>query len=277
MPRILQREVLTLEDVWDELVYSEARLRHDENAKDLTADISKLCDKVLEVRLGQLNAWKAETFAQAGIFGANFMLDAFTVKFERSVRRSLEDAEVKEPTKDPRYTTYFPEAISRTIGRALNSQLEVTKPMLVHLRMEKTPEVSAHLPTMEALYSQGAAAIDEQQRAEAARRNHRTNEIVAIFEEANSLRKSIYGTLTTREAERRQPSGWADSFFRKQSRATDDPLELKQDAILLVLKARGVSLSKENQKKIFEATDAAVLDRWLSLVGTVASEAELFA
>ena len=100
---------------------------------------------------------------------------------------------------------------------------------------------------------------------------------MAIFEEINSLRKSLYGVLTSREVEKKQAAGWADSFFRKQSRVVDDPSELKQDAIILMLKARGISLSKESQKKIFEASEAATLDRWLSLVGTITSEAELFA
>jgi hypothetical protein len=43
-----------------------------------------------------------------------------------------------------------------------------------------------------------------------------------------------------------------------------------------MLKARGVALSKDNQKKIGEQYEDEVLNRWISKSVTVANEAELF-
>jgi hypothetical protein len=246
-------------------------------AKDLASPISKLCDKVLNVRLGQLNAWKGESFAQAGVFGVNFLLDDFTPKLERSVRRGLEDAGVKAPYQDARYKAYFPESLSLIIGKALRSQLAVTRPMLAQLRAEKTESVAAHLPMLESLVKQGTTMLELQQTAEAERRNHRNHEIKPLFEEINKARKVLYGTLTTREAERGLPAGWALSFFRKVSRTEDDPAEQLQDALFLILKARGLTLSKEGQKKISEQYEQEVLQRWIGKAVTVTTEAELFA
>ncbi|AUX31168.1 uncharacterized protein SOCE836_032950 [Sorangium cellulosum] len=65
-------------------------------------------------------------------------------------------------------------------------------------------------------------------------------------------------------------------FFEKRGRA-EGKIEGKQEALLAVLDARGLSLTAEERAHIKACTVPAELDRWIARAATAASMSEVFA
>jgi hypothetical protein len=276
MPRYLRYEVLSLDSLWDELVYTEALCLNDQDAEDLAETFSALVKRVMQARQNQLLSWRSETVAQAQISLRNYQLDRLTTRFSQIFVRLLEDAAVKDPTSDVRYKSYFVEPLSRLIGRGLETQLPKCKDWPTRLAKEPEQALQEFAPLFEGALRLGQAALDALVEASGARKTQRVQEIVALFEDTNNQRKLMANQLSTREIERKLGSNWSENFFRKEVSSESDPSDLKQRAILSMLSARGISISKEERAKVVGVEDPVTLDRWCARVGVVAATAELF-
>jgi hypothetical protein len=264
-PRKLDHETEKVEDAWDELVYSEALLLHDEDAKDLVGPITELIGRAEQVRLGQLNCWRAETQADASVGGRNYMLDFQTKRFERVLRRDLEDRGLENVLERPEYKAYFSISLGRVLEMALESQIRFMEPWLTYLVRESTPAVREFINIFEDQFSLGRSALKSRVDAEAATRNHRVTEIAKLFEDANTERKILAGKLTIRAAEKKLPDNWPSNFFRRAKRYTKPgPEQLRREAILAVLAAREVTPTDEGKQRIMKERDLNILEYWMS-------------
>lgn len=276
-PRKLDHEAEKVEDLWDELVYTEALLLHDEDAKDLAESITRLITRAEDVRLGQLNCWRAETQADAEVGSRNYRLDFQTKRFERSLRRDLEDRGFENVTERPEYKTYFSISLSRVLDLALESQIKFMEPWLSHLEKEASPVLKGFVEIFRAQFTAGKAALEKRVKADAATRNHRVTEIAKLFEDANTERKALSGKLTTRAAEKKLPDQWPASFFRRAKRyAKAGPEQLRREAILSILSAREVTPTEEQRQKIQKEKDLSLLDRWINKAPLITKAEDLF-
>jgi exonuclease VII large subunit len=258
-------------------VFTEALCLADKDTEDLAEAFSTLVKRAMQARQNQLLSWRSETVAQAQISLRNYQLDRLTTRFSQIFVRLLEDAEVKDPTSDIRYKSYFVESLSRLIGRGLETQIPKCKDWPIRLAKEPEKALQEFGPLFESALAEGQSALDSLTRASGERKTQRLQEIVGLFEDANNQRKLTANELSTREIERKLGSNWSENFFRKESSAESDPLDLKQRAILSMLAARGFSISKEERAKVVGAEDLVTIDRWCARVGVVATVAELFA
>jgi hypothetical protein len=267
---------MSLESLWDEIVYTEASMLSDENAADIAAIFTELAERSMKTRSGQLLAWREEIVAQAHISQRNYRLDRLTERLHRVLVRTQEDAGVKETTSSPLYKSYIPEPVSRLVGRGLESQLSKCRDWPTRLARESEPQLKELAPFFEEAIQKGQAALDMMTKASGERKSHRTREIIGLFEDANNQRKLASNQLSTRGIERKLSSDWSDSFFRTEAAIEDDPLESKQRAILQMLSARGVVVSKEERGKILAMSEAPTLERWCAQVGVILEVSEVF-
>jgi hypothetical protein len=276
MPIFLRRETTSVESLREELIFTEALLIYDEVARDLAPGFTALVNKSEQVWLEQRKTWREEAIARALASYRDYKLDHLTTRFHQILVRVLEDAGSREPTQEPRYRLYFPEALSRHLSCGLESQLERSRGWPAALRREPEQALKDFAALFEAELAAGGAALLELRSAQMKQKSYRAKEISALFEEANAERRALWGKLSAREVERRLPRGWAEQFFRKSPRAEEDPVELKQKAVLLTFAARGLELSEEGRKKILGEGSPEALDRWLSRAGVAPSQEELF-
>jgi hypothetical protein len=276
-PKQLRHDVMSLEELWYVILYTEARLIYEENAKEFGLSSTSLVDRAEQVRLGQLKVWRTEIIAQAHVDACNDLLDDLTREFEKHLYRFLEDNGVKEPTKDPRYKSYFPDGLGRTINLGLETQVQKTRYFVSSLRREIDPVLQKFAAQFEETFTKADVALTGLRDAQVDRRTHRTNDIIALFEDSNTARQDVYGKLTSRAAEKKLGRDWAESFFKRGESAADEPRDLKRRAILLTFTARGIELSKENRQRINNEDNETLLDAWLSKAGSVTEQAGLFA
>ena len=200
----------SLDSLWDELVYTEARMLKDPDAKDLVAPITALIKRWEKVDLGQRSAWRAEIVAQAWVDAENENLDE-TVG-------AVSDGLLVVTRKDrnhPRYRRYFKKTASEVIRMGLQSELEVVRSWPQSLKTEPEAALSTLGAELEKNVTEGDAAVEARSAAATHRTDHRLREIVRLIDDANGTRRSLYGQLITRGEEKGRPADWASRFFQK--------------------------------------------------------------
>src|SRR5664279_1383945 len=75
MPERTLPEDSSLDSIWSEVVFTEARLTSDANAKEYAPAFSDLRGRLEQVRSGQIGAWREELVAQATVGAADDALD----------------------------------------------------------------------------------------------------------------------------------------------------------------------------------------------------------
>ena len=206
------RDEESLENVWEELIYTEARRVHDPHAKDLVPVVSKLAARRSQVREGQEAAWRAEVVAQAGVDGADDTLDEIVSRISVTLLHAVGDR------TSPRFTRYFKNAPNIIIRMGLASEIEVVRGWPESLKGEAEKELKILGKDLADAIAVGDAALEERRRAAAARADHRVREIIPLIEDINAARLSLYAELTLRSGKHRLPRDWADRFFRRGAR-----------------------------------------------------------
>lgn len=203
----------SLDNVWEELVFTDARARHDPNAADLAPQIAELIQRTEAVRNGQYAVWRAEIVAQAGVAASDDDLDDLVDE----VDGVLLQAEGRDRTS-ARYRRYFPKAPSSVIRLGLESQLGKTRAWPESLKSEPEPQCKTLGERMDGVVKRGDEALGKRRNAIAATADHRVREIVTLIDDVNNARLAIYGVLLQRAAEKKLPKDWAKRFFRRSHR-----------------------------------------------------------
>lgn len=206
----------SLDSVWEELVYTEARFLGDPLTRDLAPAHDALLKRLETVRVGQRAAWRAEIIAQASVDTQNGFLDRTTTSFGAKLL-----AAVNSKRTSPRWGRYFPDSVSDVVKLALGRQVERVRGWIGSLRGEPEAEIKAFAERFEQHLTDSDAALQSRIDSAAARNDHRVREIVTLIDDVNAARLSALGRLLQRAVKNDLPREWAESFFRRsQRRAT---------------------------------------------------------
>lgn len=209
----------SMDAVWSELVYTEARLLKSRDAEDLRPAIAALLTELDRIRAGQYAVWRAEIVAEAGVAAANDDIDDDVADIDRRLQGAIPGT-AAERRKSPRYKRYFREAPSATIRLGLKSELEKVGTWPASLRTEPEAALQEAGVTLEGHVTVGRTALTERSNAAGATADHRVREIVSLIDDVNGARRSIFGVLVQRAAERGLPADWPHRFFRTSTRGS---------------------------------------------------------
>jgi hypothetical protein len=267
MRQIFENE--SVNNIWDDLVYSHTRLLYDEHTKDLATPFEKLIAKTEDAWKEQRKVWRAETEAQANVDAINFRTDERTLDFAFA----LEGANRKHPQGEQRQKRYFPITAVKVAALALENQLPYTESFANSTPKEAEPELQAFAAGFSRDVTEAKAALSRKQKAADERRDNRVQVISALVEEINNTREATLAELLKRRAPQQKSKDWPESFFRKQKKNTPEEREReqKQQTILGVFTARGLEVSPELEKKINKEAKPETLLRWLTKAASAAT------
>lgn len=250
------------ETIWHYLVYLEARLLNDPNARDLAPKITKLVDTIEHTAQGQRSRWRAEIVAQALVDYANYLLDQQTARFSRVL---LSQDDIALDTNHPRYTRYFTIPLSRVIRMALAPQIKFMRPWINSIKTESVGAVQTFAGIFSDIINQGENALHKQDESVAARKDFRVRDINLLVKQINDSCQEVYGALKARAPSLSLPADWADGFFYtpRNASSSHSPAEHLQSAIYSVFKAHGQEVSEAVDEKIQSESDLVMLQGWL--------------
>jgi hypothetical protein len=206
------RDSESLDSIAEELLFTESRLKSDENAKEFAPGVSALMVNVDRVRSGQVAASRDEVTAQAMVAFADDRLDDWIGGFDRD----LQDV-VQGNTQSPRYGRYLSTAPWTFTRLGLESEISRVRGWVESLAGEPEQSLKDRGTELAKLIAQGEAALDQRRKAVAARSDHRVRSISSLVEEINTARASLYGALARKAAEVGLPIDWPGRFFRRGS------------------------------------------------------------
>ncbi|MDO9021813.1 MAG: hypothetical protein Q8S73_45575 [Deltaproteobacteria bacterium] len=210
----------SLDSVWEEAVYTEARLLGDSRAENLAPAFAEIIARIEATRAGQYASWRREIAAQARVDAVNADLDAATTGFGHRLFTVLQGSRT-----DARWRSYFKGPVSRLVKLGLASQLEKSRTWPTAIRGEPDAELHPFAAQFERHIADGDAAVEARGTAAAQRAQHRVREIVAVIDDLNGLRVSTLGRLLQRATKNKLSTDWAEGFFRRsqrQAEAADD-------------------------------------------------------
>ena len=121
----------SLESAWDEMVFTEARLKGEQEARDFVDLVASLITRLDEARAGQAGARREEVAAHAAVSAADDALDDGV----RAIDRALADAE-RGNRKSARYKRYFGGPPSTYTRLGLESELSRVRGWVASLTSE---------------------------------------------------------------------------------------------------------------------------------------------
>lgn len=201
----------SMEVVWDELVYTEARLLRSPLAREHALLFKEHLTRWDKVSAGQRQLWRAELVAQAAVDAEDEGLDEVVDDVDAEVQRV-----VHRDRTHSRYQRYFKRPPNEIIRQGLEAELETVRTWPKSLKSEPEPELQALGKQLDKRITSGDAAVAERRTAAANRADHRVREINPFIEAVNGTRQSVYGLLVTRGQKEGLPKTWAEGFFRKR-------------------------------------------------------------
>lgn len=207
------RDSLSMDSLWEELVFTEARLLGDDNAKEFAPTMRQLMERLERARSGQLAAWREEIAAEAAVAEADDLLDDWVHALDVALLGILE-----QDTLSPRYRRYFSEAPSSIMRLRLESQITRVRSWAESLASEPERVLQELGTRLRTLVVRGNAALERRRRAAALRQDHRARTIKPMISDINDTRHALFGTLMKKAVDLHLPRPWPNRFFRQGSR-----------------------------------------------------------
>ena len=206
------RDTESLDSIWDELVFTEARLLGDEQAKSFAPTITDLLTRLEQVSGGQLGLRRESVTAQAQVDAVDDQLDDWVHALDIALWNI-----VAQDAKSPRYRRYFSVSPSSIIRLGLESELARVRPWADSLATE--PEVALQQlgAQLQKLAADGDAALKRRTQAATSRTDHRVRSITTLIDDINGARLSLFGALLQKATELHLPPDWPNRFFRRIS------------------------------------------------------------
>ncbi|MBS2032993.1 MAG: hypothetical protein JST54_34290 [Deltaproteobacteria bacterium] len=208
----------SLDVVWEELVYTEARLLADARASDLATAITQLIHRVQALKATQQTSWQAEIRAQAAVDAADDGLDDVVRGFADNLLFA-----VGNDRTQARFKRYFGDNPSAIIKLGLEAELGKVRGWPASIGGEPEAPVQAFGAQLQAAIAAGDAALSQRTTAAGARADERTRGINTFIDDVNAARQSLYGTLTTRVGPNKLPRDWPERFFKHAVKAPKPP------------------------------------------------------
>ncbi len=200
----------SLDFIWEEAVYTEARLASDARAQHLAARFADFLSTLDAVRTGQYAAWRAEVVAQAAVDAADDTLDDAVLGAGKAL-----DAAVDGDHDDPRWTRYFSQATPKKVASmGLDAELKVVRTWPDSLKTESEKSVRAHAAPLAEAVAQGNAAVTQREAAQARRRDFMARDKARLIDAFNDLRVDVHADLSKMIVGHKLDRAWPDRFFR---------------------------------------------------------------
>jgi hypothetical protein len=208
----------SLDVIWEEGVYTEARLTSDPHTQALAPRFAAFLTALDAVRTGQYGAWRAEVVAQAAVDTADDGLDDAV----KGAGKAL-DAAVDENHDDPRWKRYVGKSTPKKIAAmGLDAELKVVQSWPESLKTEPEKALRAHAAPLAEAVAQGTAAVAQREQAQARRRDFMARDKAKLVDAFNDLRLDAHADLTKMVVPHKLDRAWPDRFFRKGSNAKAD-------------------------------------------------------
>jgi hypothetical protein len=201
-----------MDAIWEELVYTEARLLADPNASDLASQVQSLLTQHDEVRRTQYTHWRAEIVAQAHVDAADEALDTDVIAVGDELARSDRDR------SEPRTARYLGKLTARKIAaQALESELTVVRSWPASLVTEEEPGLKATGMRLRASVERGERAVQERSAVQNQRKDFMSRDKVKFVAAVNAVRLDVNAELARRIVPNKLARRWNESFFRKDT------------------------------------------------------------
>ncbi len=211
MPALLRTNE-SLDGLWEELVYTEARLLA-AGHKTHAATVAKTIKLLDGLHAGQRDAWRREIVAQAHVDAVDDTLDDEV----EGLGRDLLHLETGD-RKAARFKQYFKTAVNTVVRLGLESELKVVRVFVSQLAKESEKVLKDHGKALAALVKKGDEVVAERRDAATDRAAHRARSILSFVDDLNAQRTSIHAELTIYGTKEKLPRDYADRFFRKTTR-----------------------------------------------------------
>ena len=212
------RENESLDSAWEEMVFTEARLLGDANAKVFAANITALLTRLDQVHGGQRGAWREEITAQAAVSALDDRLDDWVRSFDLVLQTI-----VNQDTSSPRYRRYFAVPPWQIIRMGLETELNRVRSWAGSLATEPETALQEQGAQLKSLIAEGDQALEGRRQAATARTDHRVRDITSLLDDINGARSSLYGLLMQKATELHLSRDWPDRFFRHATKTARAP------------------------------------------------------
>jgi len=212
-PRLIQYND-SLDVIWEEAVYTEARLLAEKRAAKLAPRMGAFVGKVEAVRAGQYGVWRGEVVAQAHVDAADEALDACVVAVGSELARSDDDR------GSPRRKRYLGDRTAKKVAaQGLESELTVVRAWPDSLVTEEEASLQAQAEPLREAVTAGDAAVAERAKAQSTRRDFMARDKAKLVDGLNDLRTELHAELARKVVPNKLARAWPDSFFRRGTSA----------------------------------------------------------
>lgn len=194
---------------WADLVFHEAALLADDEAKHLASPVTKALDDFNGVLKLDLDSRRGELKAGAHASITDVQLDGGIRKLHGAALFL-----VGQDRKRVEFKTLFSDTIDQVVRYALKRQVEVAVGLVENLGLKLYADdfKGPHVTALNALIGKGKAVLDEVRAAALARTEARID-IQAWKDNANAVRLANYGELLMIAAKTGRKKEWAEAFF----------------------------------------------------------------
>jgi len=203
---------------WEDLVYLEASLLADEETKSLAGPVTALLDEFDNVWKSDMDTRRLilQAFARNGVADRNLdggIRDLFSGALHL----------VKQDRQKAQFTTLFKTHIGNIVKYALRRQVEIAEELLGKLGLDLYSDSfrGEHTPRLTALINAGKEALAGQKQAEIGRVDGRLK-TQAWKEDANGVRLSVHGELSTIAGKKGYGKAWVESFYLKREEVKEE-------------------------------------------------------
>ena len=219
MPRQILA-TLPLDDVEDEILYTQAALRADPDARQLLPMTDGWLVRCDEMRPMLRRTRQAGADADAARIVANSRLDRSCVAFGDELYLA-----VGKDRQAPRWLQFFAVSVSRFIQQALGRQVERVRGWLA----SKDPVLERHRPSLDR-WSQAADQALVNTRALAVVRGETWQAREELASDLTRERDGLHDALSQLSRELELGRDWPDLFFRIASRGGQSPADKPAEA-----------------------------------------------
>lgn len=211
-PRLIQYDD-SIDFIWQEVVYTEARLMADPQAADLAPRVTACIARVDGARGALLGVMRAEIVAQASVDAADDQLDGAVGGLGKTLDRVVDGDH-----DDPRWNRYFQNTTPRKVAvQGLEAEVKTVRTWPASLASEEERALQRQADPMAKALARGDEALAARTTAAGKRRDFNARDKAKLVDHLNDLRLDLHADLTKRVIPNKLDRAWPDGFFRKSA------------------------------------------------------------
>lgn len=207
-------QAIALATLWEELVFTWARLHARSSTKEYAAVYEELIARCEKTELAQRAHWRAEVLADAAVDLADEELDEVSDEVVAEVRHADRKG---DDAREQRYLGAL--TLGALVRLGLESQLKRVRAWVPSLESEPEDGLRKLGRRLAKVITGGDAALAQRVDAAASRASHRARDIRSLVADVNAARRDTYGALVRLGNRAKRAKDWPERFFRKGTAA----------------------------------------------------------